>query len=113
MRCASSIAGSRITWMRFAAAGRPRSQPARDLSIRKWERTAHRSSARVKRRDLCRVVDPDRLGVRVLVHGLEAHLATVARAADAAEWRARVDALVRIDPDHSRRDRIGDAMRAA
>ena len=57
-------------------------------------------------------VDPDRLRIGVAVHGLEAHLAAIARLADAPEGGARVDPLVAVDPDHAAADRVGDPVRA-
>src|SRR5438045_1840796 len=55
-------------------------------------------------------VQPHSLGVGVLVHGLEPHLAAVAGVAEPAERRARVDALVGVDPHHARPDGVGDAV---
>src|SRR6185369_13529171 len=70
------------------------------------------SGPRVIGRDLGVDVDPDRLGLGVVVHGLEPHVAAVARVADAAERRAGVDALVTVDPDHAAADGRRDPARA-
>src|SRR5258706_526833 len=46
-------------------------------------------------------IDPHALHLGVFAHRLEAHLATTAALADAAEGRARIDAFVAVDPDHA------------
>src|SRR5215475_10162177 len=51
----------------------------------------------IERRDPGVDVDPHRLGLGVLAHDLEAHLAAIAGLADAAERRAGMDALVAVD----------------
>src|SRR5688572_8189275 len=68
------------------------------------------ASARIVRRNLRVYVHPHRLGVGVIVHRLETHLAPVARVADAAERRAGIDALVAVDPDHAGAHRARHAM---
>src|ERR1035438_4073548 len=63
----------------------------------------------VEGRELGVHVDPDRLGVGVIVHRFETHFASVARLSHAAERRSGVDALVAVDPHHSGIDGGGDA----
>src|SRR5882724_10239715 len=68
-------------------------------------------SARIPRRNLGVDVDPDALDLGVFAHRVEAHLAAVAAGADAPKRRARIDALVRVDPDHACLQLAREAMR--
>src|SRR5215475_4921559 len=69
-----------------------------------------RSASGVEGRDVRVDVDPDGLGLRVLVHRLEAHLPPKAGQADTTKRRSRVDALVGVDPDHAGAQVAGDPV---
>src|SRR5262245_25802020 len=69
------------------------------------------SSARIPGRDLRIDVDPDALHLRVLAHRVETHLATIAALPHAAERRARVHALVAVDPHHAGTQLAREAVR--
>src|SRR5687768_1521671 len=101
-----------ISWpaakgIRWVKPSRAIVSPSRTSSATAAARVAGRatSAPRVPRRDGGVDVDPDRLGLGVAPHRIEAHLAAVARLPDAAERRAGPDALGAVDPHHPAAER--------
>src|SRR5215475_8297132 len=68
------------------------------------------SAPRVPGRDGGVDVDPHRAGVGVAPHGLESHLAAVARLAHAAEGRGGAHPLVAVHPHHPGPERPGHTV---
>src|SRR5262245_25875871 len=101
-----------MTTMLRPACMTSRQSPSGTASRRHSSAHSLTASARIVRRNLRVYVDPHRLGIGVVVHRLEAHLAPITGVADAAERRAGIDALVAVDPDHARAHRICDSVRA-
>ena len=50
---------------------------------------------------LCIHIDPDTFDLRIFAHCIKAHLSSVSRQANTAEWRTWIDPLVAIDPNHA------------
>src|SRR5262249_30849828 len=95
-----------------APAGQGFRRRTRRARAGRCRRTVARLLALEVRRNRRVDVDPNRLGLGVIVHRLATHLTAIARLADAAERTARIDALVAVDPAHACANLAREPVRA-